>query len=351
MRTKLSIPLILFTLLSLISIYSIYYTHQLPTEEETTTTLCSYWHTGKYDYTAKLKPNLLYNQPTLKPGQGTLYTKIIDHINITFTYTFTCSQPTNTSIGCQTNTELESPEKWTKTFTTAEMLDILQIANTVNTTQQKATTTLSLNTTKIDELVRTIDGQIGTTTSQYNLLVKPNIYIVADITLPEADVRTIYESFAPSLTIEFGKGTPSYISIENLEHTRPATITGTHQTFLQWVVNWRLASLLATAVNIPLLAVTTWFYLTTKLPPSPKPIEKIIAPHKELIAETTQRPPETTTTITMASIEDLAKISEALIKPILHTTEPTTKEQTTHTFYIIENHIKYQYKTTTPTRT
>jgi len=332
---------------------SIYYTYQLPTEEYTTFLQCTYWHIGEYDYIAKLKTNLLYNQTTLKPDQGTLYTKIIDHINITFTYTFTCNYPTNiTSIGYQTNTELESPEKWTKNLNTAEMLNILQIVNTVNTTQQKAITTLFLNTTQIDELVGTIDGQIGTSkSSQYNLIVKPEIHIIAEITVAEADVRTIYETFAPSLTIEFGKGTPSYISIENLEHTRPATITGTHQTFLQWVVNWRLASIIATVTTIPILAVTMWFYLKTKPPPSPKPIKKIIAPHKELIAETTQTPPETTQTINIKTLEDLAKISEAIVKPILHKKEPKTKGKTTHTFYILDNNTKYEYTTTTPNKT
>jgi len=326
----------------------------LPTEEYTTFPQCTYQHIGEYDYTAKLKPNTLYNQSTLKPGQGTLYTEIIDYINITFTYTFISSHPTNiTSIEYQVNTELESPEKnWTKTFTTTEMRDTFQLANAVNSTEQTASATLLLNYTQIDELVGTIDGEIGTSkSSQYNIMVKPEIHIVADITVVEADVRTIYESFAPNLTIEFGKGTPNYISIENLEHIEPATITGTHQTLLQWVVNWRLASILATVTTIPILAVTTWFYLKTKPSPSPKPVKKIIAPHKELIAETTQKPPETTQTINIKTLEDLAKISEALIKPILHTTEPTTKGKATHTFYILDNNTKYQYKTTAPTKT
>jgi len=329
-----------------------YYTHQLPTEEYTTFPLCTYQHGGTYDYTAKLKPNLLYNQPTLKPGQGPLYTKLIDHINITFTYTFACSHPTNiTSIEYQANTELESPEKWTKNFNATDMLYIFQLTNTVNFTQQKATTNLFLNTTQINELVRTLDRDIGTSTSQYNLMVKPEIDIEAYVTVAAADVRSIHESFAPSLKIEFGIGSPSHISMENLRQTKTGTITDTRHIIYAWVMNWRIASLLATAITIPLLTVTTWFYLKAK-PPSPaKPIKKIIGPHKELIAETTQKPPEATTTINIKTLEDLAKISEALIKPILHSTSPTTNGQTIHIFYIIDNNTKYQFKTATPTKT
>ena len=164
-------------------------------------------------------------------------------------------------------------------------------------------------------------------------------------------MRTVSESFAPSLTIEFGKGTPSHISMENLGHTKTGAITGTRHILYPWVMNWRIASLLATAITIPLLTVTTWFYLKTKPPPSPKPIRKIIGPHKELIAETTQKPPEATTTIDIKTLEDLAKISEALIKPILYSTSPTTNGQTIHIFYIIDNNTKYQFKTVTPTKT
>lgn len=232
------------------------------------------------------------------------------------------------------------------------MLETFQLVNAVNSTGQTASTTLFLNYTKIDELVGIIDDEIGTSkSSQYNLVVKPEIHIVAEITVAEADLRTIYETFAPNLTIEFGKGTPNYISIENLEHTESGTITGIHQTLLQWVVNWRLASILATVTTIPILAVATWFYLKAKPSPSPKPVKKIIAPHKELIAETTQMPPETTQTINIKTLEDLAKISEALIKPILHKEETETKGKTTHIFYVLDNNTKYQYKTTTPTKT
>ena len=174
---------------------------------------------------------------------------------------------------------------------------------------------------------------------QYNLAVKPEIYIVA-----ETDVGTVNEFFSPNLTIGFEQGTPelNYISIENLEHTRSGTITETQEIFLQWVINQRLASFVATAVTIPILAIIIYFYIKTKpTTPPKKPIQKIIAPYKEIIAETTQKPPETTQTITMETIEDLAKIAEALLKPILHKKGP----KTTHTFYILDNNIKYEYVT------
>jgi len=47
----------------------------------------------------------------------------------------------------------------------------------------------------------------------------------------------------------------------------------------------------------------------------------------------------------METLEDLTKIAENLVKPILHKKEPKTNGQTTHIFYILDNNTKCQYKT------
>jgi hypothetical protein len=285
---------------------------------------------------------------------------IIDHINVTLTYTLTCSHQTNiTSIEYEANAELESPESWTKNFTTAEMFETFQLANKVNSTKQTASTTLFLNITQIDELVKLIDGQIGTSTAQYSLTVKPIVNIAAKITVAEADVRTIHESFTHNLTIEFREGTPNYISIESLEQTRRGTIDQTQTTPLPWVPNQRNASYAFCAAASSALAITGVIYMKTKptTPPKPKqkPLKKILKEYKELVAEATEEPPlkPDMTTIKMATMEDLAKISEALMKLILYTQKASKspKKETNHTFYIIDNKTKYQYKTTAPTTT
>jgi len=84
------------------------------------------------------------------------------------------------------------------------------------------------------------------------------------------------------------------------------------------------------------IAISAFLYIRYKptLPPT-KIMEKLTAPYKELIAKTTQKPPETKTTIETETLEDLAKIAETLARPILYTTHE--KE---HTFYIIDNNIK-----------
>ncbi|MEM2454899.1 MAG: DUF5305 family protein [Candidatus Bathyarchaeia archaeon] len=94
---------------------------------------------------------------------------------------------------------------------------------------------------------------------------------------------------------------------------------------------------MAAAVSATALAASTLLYAKYKpTPPPTKRIEKIMDPYKNLVAKTTQKPPETGVTIELENLEDLAKIAEILARPILHTTENDE-----HAFYI---NTKYLYK-------
>jgi hypothetical protein len=334
--TKIS--LIIFAILTATSAFAIYHTHQLPTYETQINTLCSYQHTATYDYVAKLKPNLIYNKTTLNPGEGTLYTAIVEYINLTFNYAFTCNpQPENTAINHQTEIQIESPGKWLRTLQPAEAQEILKITGNLNWTMQ-------VNSTKIRQFIEAIDKEIyGTTRSTtYNIKIKPKIHVKADVTKQAID-----EIFTPELIVAFKteaeKG--NYIAIENLNQTKPGKITETQQVPIPQVQTHRTASLTATAITASALTASAILYMFKKPPTPPekateKQLKKLIDPYKELIAKTTQKPPKTENTIEVETLEDLAKIAEILARPILHTTEANE-----HTFYIIDNNTKYQYKT------
>ena len=331
------ISLIIFAILTVASAFAIYHTYQLPTYEMQINTLCSYQHTATYNYVAKLKPNLIYNKTTLNPSEGTLYTAIVEYINLTFKYAFTCNpQPENIAINHQTEIQIESPGKWLRTLQPAEAQEILKITGNLNWTMQ-------VNITKIRQFVEAIDKEIyGTTRSTtYNIKIKPKIHVKANVT-----TQAIDEIFTPELIVAFKteaeKG--NYIAIENLNQTKPGKITETQQIPIPQVQTQRTASLTATAITASALTASAILYMFKKPPTPPekaaeKQLKKLIDPYKELIAKTTQ-PPETENTIEMETLEDLAKIAEILARPILHTTEAQE-----HTFYIIDNNTKYQYKT------
>jgi len=333
-RTRLTALLVLFALLSVASIVTIYFTHQLPTEEAITTTLCAYEHRGRYDYIAKLKPNNLYNQTTLKLGEGTLYTRVIEHINITFSYTFLSSRTTNTTIEYLVNRELESPGKWVKNLEATA-------SNTTNFTGNTGgfTTTLHINIAEVKGLVSVIDEDTGTSSSTFNLNVKPQIHTVS-----ETDAGTINEPLNPTLTITFQSGTSQgdIIIIENLDHTKTGGITKTETIYQQWVTNQRYASYAILLPALTGLAYITWAFIRTKPTKPEKPLEKIIASYEEIIAEAKEPSYEgRKATVTMKTLEDLVKVAYSLDKPILH-----SKKESIHTFYVVDGSTKYEYTLT-----
>jgi len=341
-KTVITVLLVLFVALTAASILTTYYTLNLPNEETTTTTLCTYHHTGTYDYVAQLKPNIIYNKTTLAPGEGTLYTAITDHINITFTYTLTSNPtPTTTTTQHQTTIEIESTGKWTKTLNPTQKQEIFQLTETLNFT-------LQIDKTKIQPLVDLIDSEIGIRTATYSININPTIHTTA-----ETSAGTIDETFTPTLLIAFktDPNTGNYIDITGLHQTKPGQIQDTQTNYLPWVKSLQNLSYLFLATTISATALTTVAYIKLKptFPPKPpKPLQKIVEPYKDIIAQTTESPPKTpqTKTINLTTLEDLAKIAETLIKPILR-----TQKGNEHTFYIIDNNTTYKYTTTTTTET
>lgn len=332
-KTKLMVLTILSALFCAASIYGIYYTHQLPTEEVKTTTLCSYEHTGKYDYKAVLKPNILYNKTTLRPGEGIIYIRILEHVDITFTYTFSSSLPADITIEYKINEYLES-SGWRKSVTTTptNKLDLTQ------KTTARFSTTQTIKITDLEKIKSRIESEIGTSASSYTLIIQPEIRTTA-----KTAVGIISEIFTPTVTmrVQYRTAQGDVVSLEDLTHTSPGAITQTKKTYQRWVINRRYTTYAFSIITFSALAITIWMYTRAK---PEKPLEETIKPYEEIIAEAKEPIYEgRKATITMNSLEDLAKVAESLAKPVLH----TQKDQT-HTFYVLDGLTTYEYTITAP---
>ena len=350
-RTKLTILLALFALSTTFSILGVYFSHQTPIEQYKVISLLTYHHNGRYDYTAQLKPNILYNQTTLKPGEGILYTKITELVNITFTYSFNCCLPSNVTLQYSINQRLKSP-KWPEKTIVASPLTVSTL---LKTTTAQFSITQSINITALDELKNSIDKETGTYTSEYSLIVQPHIDVVANTT-----AGTINELFTPNMTMNFRYRTPEgdYIAIEGLTHTQQGNIQQTETIYQPEVMSQRYMSYAFSIVFISALLCTTWAYLKAKpeKPTKPeKPIEEIIAPHEEIIFETAEEPSYERlgrTVIKMKSLEALVSIADGLAKPVLYLKKPPTHpgEEPIHVFYVLDGSVIYEYETAAPSR-
>ncbi|MEM0057889.1 MAG: DUF5305 family protein [Candidatus Bathyarchaeia archaeon] len=325
-----TILLATFTALTVIAFLTVYAVHQTPTEETVTQILCTYTSTATYDYTAILQtPNIIYNnKTTLKPEDQTpIYTRLTRQINLTLTYNFEASLPAETQI-TYTITQTLKTTAWTHQI-------YMEPTTTTNQTQIQITLPPIIKV-ELDQIKNKIDSETGTTTTTYTLEITPTFTVKANTSAGQ-----IYQTFTPTLTVTFQRTEKGEItSLEPLQQTKTGRITQNQTITHPEAINQRYMAYGLTAITLSGLAFSIYFHNKTKPKTPKKPIEKLMAPHKNLIAETTQKPPTTPTTIEVKTLEDLAKIAEILAKPILHTTEADQ-----HTFYIIDNNTKYQYKT------
>lgn len=345
-RGKLTILLSIFALLSLFSLLSVYFTHQLPTEEIKTTTLYTYKHVGTYDYTAKLKSNIIYNQSELKPGQGTLYTAITEYINTTLSYTFESSQEANITI--EYRIDVIFP-RWNKTLNIFPQTKLNSAGNV-----SKFSNNYLVNITSVQEVKKTLEDETGARVSDYNVTIRPEIHTIAN-----NNITTIDEYFTPTMTMTFGHGASegNYISTTGLEHTRPNAITDTKKIPIPGVMNQRYMSYGFCAISLSALVVTIGVYTkTVKSYPKPKKsMEEIVTPYEEAIAESAGEPSYKgqTVIVTMKSLEDLMKVADWIGKPVLSYEKApiTPSKESIRIFYVLDGTTRYECAITAPTTT
>jgi hypothetical protein len=326
---KTTILLSLFTILTLTSIITIYTVYQTPTEETTINTLCTYTSTATYDYTAILEHNTIYNNITiLKPNEGTLYTKITRQINLTLAYTFYATLPTDTTI----------------TYSLTQTLKTGTLSHQINTTTPTTTNQTLIRITipriikgELDPIITKLAAETGVSTSTYySMDITPTFTISANTT-----VGQIYQLFTPTLTIEFQHTDQGDITtIGDLYQTKTGEITENQTITREDIINQRYESYILITLSIAGLFFSSYFYIKTKPKTEQIPLEKIIAPYKDLIIEA-KEPPKTTpetTIINVETIKELAKTAEILAKPIILTRKPRP------TLTIIDQNTIYQHK-------
>jgi hypothetical protein len=328
---KTTILLSLFTILTLTSIITIYTVYQTPTEETTTNTLCTYGSIAAYDYTAILEHNTIYSNITiLKSNEGTLYTKITRQINLTLAYTFDATLPADTTI----------TYRLTQTLKTGTLS--LQINTTTTTTTNQTLIRITIPRIikgELDPIITKLAAETGVSTSTYySMDITPTFTISANTT-----VGQIYQLFTPTLTIEFQHTDQGDITtIGDLYQTKTGEITENQTITRQDIINQRYTSYALITISIAGLFFSTFFYIKTKPKTEQIPLDKLIAPYKDLIIEA-KEPPKTTPEITIIiinveTIQELAKTAEILAKPIILTRKPQP------TLTIIDQNTIYQHK-------
>ena len=319
------ITIVFLLLILIISSVSTYASFQKPTTTKESYTTLSYIHSGRYDYIVYLKNNTVYNKTVLHPGEGIIFKKIVENITISYTYSFNINKTAAISGSYVVQAEIKT-DLWTKNY-------IIKPSTKFNTngTRSYFTVNFPLNTTIYENIVKQIESEIGITSSNPSLIIKTNVFLTAQT----AD-DFISTPFSSSISISLGKKTieisdqlsltESGSGIRNIYH--PDVITARSQ----WSV-----------ILISILIVTIFFLILTEsetrfIDENEKTIQSIIKKYKEWIVEVDSIP-SYSNIIPVKTIDDLVKIGDEIVKPILHYTAIDGK----HIFYILDEDKCYQF--------
>ena len=336
--------LIFFILLTLVSLVFLYYLLLTPVEETSVYPSYTYGCQGTYNCIATLKPNMVYdNRTTLELNEGSYYRRVIDHIDVNFSYAFEGDLPANFTLEYSANVYIQLAN-WQKQINELPEQIIETTGNNISFTVENISI---INPASLQQLASKFSEDTGLFTGQYSLNITTEIYIKA-----ETSAGTVQEFFTPKLTIgsESTSSGGEIISISGLEHTKTGDITETETIYHLWVAQQRNLLYVVSTTSLIGLVASSWYFIKTRPPKPPKPekiLEDIIGPYEELIVDAAQgqidkEQLKTTTTITVNTLEDLVKIADTIDKPIIHMHIPPE----THIFSIIDGLTKYEFTTT-----
>ena len=313
--------------------YGVYYTQGMPTEEHAVITLCSYEQNTSCDYTAYLKPNVLYSD-TIGKGE-TIYIKLVDRIEVTFNYAFECSENGSIATEYLIGSVLEDPSEtgWSKGI---DELVSVETAETENATSATLTAKFSYNITEISELIGKIEETIGVSSSMYQIVTAISVN-TTDGTGVGTISRPVEQSIVLKLNYMGGymeRG--GIIEIEAPEKHLPGSITENYTKEIALAVQMRIAMPVALIAWIATgSSLTAWRYKVSKAEFDELPESERIMKRFE-VTESKDMPDLKTQTL--SSMEALNKLADDYDLRIFH-----TKTADGDVFFITENNMIYRY--------
>jgi len=327
----LKVAIVVFILATAISTVGLAYAYMSPTESVETTIKAAYKHTGTFDYVAHIAPNLIYNRTEVGSDVQKIYTNLLERMDLYFAYSFV----TNASVS-SLNAELslklavESPNRWSRELTIAEA------AALVNLSIEDSRFHLYVNKSSLDAFVKLLDLETGTSTTEYNLRIRPTI-----TTSAVTSAGNVEEKFVSETNISFKQDVGGrYLTVSPLSTTKDGKLVETKRITYEYVNNQRILFTIALLASLAGLGFMGWTYFRKRPPKtSSEIVEKILSENKDLIVNAEIEKEETAKYVEVKDFEELKKLAEILARPILHTL--TDKEQL---FLVIDNGTRYTYK-------
>ena len=319
----------LLFLLLILSLYGVYYSQKMPEKEIKFVPAFNYSQKAVYDYKIIVKPNIVYdNRSVLRPNE-TPYISLVKFVNVSFTYWFVVEPKVVglTNITYDITCYLESPDNWKKIY-----LKIPRKALNMDSSNVQISENLSFNMTNITKLIEAIREETAAFSEVYYLKIVPHISVSTKIGL-----KRVHEEFTPTMTISL-LYSRNRLSFDGLTHNDKKSI-GEYQTI--YFTNVRYIRFTFYVLSTIFSVALIYHLQKIRKKRSRKSlIDDYLKKYSDIIVESgdiVEKGPERTL-VRVKSFEDLVKISDESVKPIIH-----REENGKHIFYVIDIDVRYEF--------
>jgi len=313
-KLKIGLMTILVVLVGIIS-FLLYKEFKYPNFEEQKISLYKYNNKCTINYEVFLKPNILYQKPSL--GEGEIYiSEFVDYINTNFNYEFSGDKETaiqgDYSIVAKVSGSIKGEDKediiiWQKDFFILPKNKFKIKDKTLEIKEE-----ISLKLEEYNEFAKAV-----TEASKVNSSVNLNLVMKINIE-GSTDKGVIEETISPSMNIPLN--TSMFQISGNMNIDKPGSIEETKQ--VQLPIDKNQAIIYGVIIGILTLALILIIFFI-KIAPKKDPYEillnKIFKKHGDrLVALNNELQINNENTRHVISIDDLVRIADEMGKPILY---------------------------------
>ena len=331
--------LVLVICLLILCAVGVWNAYSTPTEKEEQITRLTYSQSSDFGYSARVINNDLYGNTTLtEEDTSLLFLGIVDSIEGSFSYRLSSDQPVrDVSHRIGIEAVVASQNDWSKT--------VILVPETVET--GPFSITFPIDTDQLFELIDAIEEQIGITSSAYNLTIQASVR-----TTGVTDYGPINELLTQSMSGALQPAKLAWDSEPPLSQTLYGSLQDTIVIPVEQRGNEGIAWPIACGLVLLLGSYVVWNYSQSRplpLTAVEEEARRAKKKHEDVIVDV-EKLPETKAeemivtvgsseaVIPVSSLDDLVKVSESLLKPVLHMASPGK-----HVYWVIDGLATYEY--------
>lgn len=327
--TRIVLPVLLFLFVS--SLFMTVYSYQTPLELRYERPLYTYELKGVFNYNVTLYDNILYESNTLR-NPDKVFLKLVDKLSVETTYFFN-SKPTARIQDSSLIVEvyLTQQQAWSKNIS----------RGVVQSQYNTLSYTLELDIPRLVAYARNISQSIELTGFRYMLII--NCTATTTFTILNNTQRIVFP-YSLQIVIDLTSRTMEFSRRESYQSgvQREFIVTENRINlgFIELPVGyWRRISILTSISNGLLFLLLTSLSRLKHKKPSPSRFSRTLNKYRSLIVDIDDNLEQSQLNVVrVKSLEDLVKVSQVLMKPILH-----VERSGSHVFTIADGDILFVY--------